>query len=298
MSNPYAIPVKGECKVEDVMYWCYEREVIRLQKVQGIEAPWTTDPILSTYRFCNVDRRDDKVTQWMIDNIYSKYYDMEDLWLVAIICRLINWPPTLQKLFELYMPTGAEEFDTGRFANSLQQVVDNSEKAYGGAYVTYPGREPGVKKSEFFAYRVLPSLIERRDLIRDAINRNFVELSVKEMSSGFGVSTFMSGQAISDLTYVEGQLDKGEDLYTYAPQGPGSVSGMNRLFGRPKSATWAQKDFNNNLITVRERLVSELGFDRLSLHSVQNVFCEMDKYWRVLNEEGRPRTKYSPELSF
>ena len=298
MSNPFSIPVKGECKVEDIMYWCYEREVIRLQKVQGVEAPWTTDPILSAYRFCNVDRRDDRVTQWLIDNVYSKYSDMEDLWLIAIICRLVNWPPTLQKLFELYTPKYAEEFDAGYFASSLQYIADNSEKVYGGAYVTYPGREPGVKKSEFFAYKVLPSLVERRELIRDAINRNFVELSVLEMSSGFGVSTFMSGQAISDLTYVEGQLDKAEDLHTYAPQGPGSISGMNRLFDRAKGASWSKKDFNSNLIDVRNHLVSELGFDKLSLHSVQNVFCEMDKYWRVLNEEGRPRTKYTPETSF
>lgn len=280
------------------MYWCYEREVIRLQKAQGIEAPWTTDPIISTYRFCNVDRRDDKVTRWMLDNIYSKYSDMEDLWMIAIICRLINWPPTLQKLFELYLPKHAEEFDASKFAESLQHVVDNSEKAYGGAYVTYPGREQGVNKSEFFAHKVLPSLVIRGDMIRDAINRNFVELSITEMASGFGVSTFMSGQAISDLTYVEGQLDKAEDLYTYAPQGPGSISGMNRLFNKTKGSTWGQKDFNSGLIEIRNRLVSELGFDRLSLHSVQNVMCEMDKYWRVLNKEGRPRTKYTPELSF
>jgi hypothetical protein len=37
-----------------------ERYWIKLRRDQGLPAPWTTDPILQQYRFCNVFRADDR----------------------------------------------------------------------------------------------------------------------------------------------------------------------------------------------------------------------------------------------
>jgi alpha-glutamyl/putrescinyl thymine pyrophosphorylase clade 1 len=36
-----------------------ERETIRLRRAQGLPRPWTADPILHSYRFCNIKREDD-----------------------------------------------------------------------------------------------------------------------------------------------------------------------------------------------------------------------------------------------
>ena len=48
-----------------LFYWVAERERIRVRKESGQPFPWTDDPILATYRFCNVRREDDRVTIWV-----------------------------------------------------------------------------------------------------------------------------------------------------------------------------------------------------------------------------------------
>lgn len=48
---------------ERLCYWVAEREQIRNRNEAGQSAPWTADPILETYRFTNVRRRDDRVSR-------------------------------------------------------------------------------------------------------------------------------------------------------------------------------------------------------------------------------------------
>ena len=44
-----------------------ERELIRKRKEAGLTV-LTDDEILGKYRFCNVRRRDDRVTAWLLKN--------------------------------------------------------------------------------------------------------------------------------------------------------------------------------------------------------------------------------------
>jgi hypothetical protein len=62
---------------------------------------WTDDPILATYRFCNVRREDDRVTIWVRQNIREPFADHPNLWLMLCIARQINWPETLQQLIDM-----------------------------------------------------------------------------------------------------------------------------------------------------------------------------------------------------
>ena len=41
-------------------YFVVERDEIRQKKEAGVEAPWTEDEILATYRFCNIRRKQDR----------------------------------------------------------------------------------------------------------------------------------------------------------------------------------------------------------------------------------------------
>ena len=49
---------------------------------------------------------------------------------------------------------------------------------------------------------------------------------------------------------------------------------------------------------VAELIRSNKMFEDLTLHDVQNVMCEFDKYVRVMNNEGKPRQLYRPEGAF
>ena len=46
-------------------YWIEEREKIRiLKEVDKRPPPWTEDPILRVFKFCQVFREDDRTTRW------------------------------------------------------------------------------------------------------------------------------------------------------------------------------------------------------------------------------------------
>src|ERR1035437_10233742 len=53
------------------LYWYFasERLAIFMRRATGEPGPWTNDPILATYKFCNVFRAGDRVSQYMIRNV-------------------------------------------------------------------------------------------------------------------------------------------------------------------------------------------------------------------------------------
>lgn len=295
--NPYRAPMPEEAPhLHHVLYWTWERECMRIAKENGYTGPLTNDSILATYRFCNIRRRDDRVSKWIIENmlIPATYDDDYDIWFIAAIARYINWPPTLAKLLkEGAIPGHVEDFDVDLFSH----VVDNiTGKAWTGAFMVYPGKkEKNIPKGLSVGRYILLPLQERAAIIREAITiKNSVEALVDSMKDSYGWSTFSAGQVAADLSYVKDF----NDVNTWAPMGPGSRRGLNRLLGRPLGTDWTQDEFNERLIEVRGAIRIELEIDDLTLHDVQNVFCEIDKYWRALYGQGAPRNKYVPETSF
>lgn len=297
---PYPQPTEATAKTwGSFLYFVWEREAIRLARENGYDKPWTIDPIMEKYRFCNIRRRDDRVTKWLISNVYQYAEPGEDMWFVAAVCRLINWPPTILELFTRNaIPYKAEEFNTPLFVSVIEELVDKKAKVYSGAYMTYPGRETGSCKSEFFATKILEPLIAIAPNIRLAVESNYVEDVVRVLSSSFGLSTFLAGQIAADLTYEYTQLGTADDLYTFAPLGPGSQNGLNLLMSNKIGTAWKQGEFNRTLIVANNKIKKELGIDDLTLHDVQNCFCEFFKYARMMTGGGTPRSLYKPETAF
>ncbi len=52
----------------EFMEFVYERHLIYVRRRDGMPKPWTDDAILQNYRFCNVYRELDTVTQWIAKN--------------------------------------------------------------------------------------------------------------------------------------------------------------------------------------------------------------------------------------
>lgn len=50
-------------------YFAYERQNIFWKKLDGKKAPWTDDPILQEYKFCNSYRVNDRVSQYLLKNV-------------------------------------------------------------------------------------------------------------------------------------------------------------------------------------------------------------------------------------
>ena len=65
----------------------------------GKPRPWSSDPILESYKFCNVAREDDRVTRWIAHNWREPHKEDRHLSFALVVARrCINLPGTLKKL--------------------------------------------------------------------------------------------------------------------------------------------------------------------------------------------------------
>ena len=294
----------------ELLYWALEREQIRLQKLAGLPPPWTKDPILTKYRFCNVRRRDDRVSQWLLNYAYhhdafiSQYVFIQ--WVA--LCRWVNWPPLLRELLAAGL-VGPDHIDLATIGNAIDDRVKLGAKSWTGAYmVRAPSKNkyPGVGKGQFVAETVVGAL---RD--QDVFMRMMMALPEKSLRRAQEVwevlcsvpnwGSFMAGQVVADLSYTP-ILEGATDLNTWAPQGPGSRRGFNRLLRRPLYNKIDPNEWSDRLQYWREDLIGAFGRSEyaysLTLMDVQNCLCEVDKYLRVKAGEGRPRSTYKPETEF
>lgn len=298
---PVPVPTaETATSMDSLLYFVWEREAIRLARLNGHLPPWTYDPILSKYKFTNIRRKHDRVSNWIIDVIINPYKDRKDLWFTLLITRLINWPVTLNSLL-MYnvIPCEPSNFNNKNFVKVIEDVKAEVGKVYSGAYMVYPTKmDPGGVKSEALAKHIINAAIQAQNKIAESLTHNSIEAFVNELSKCFGISTFMAGQVAADLTYAEGHLDNAVDLYTYAPIGPGSSRGLNYLVNNAPFASWGQEEFNNLLIAINELIKEELEITDLTLHDVQNIMCEFSKFVRTLIGEGKPKTTYQPETEF
>lgn len=264
--------------------------------------PYTVDPILQTYRFCNLRRRDDRVSQWLINNIlqfrHIGFSEWSFIQFVAL-CRWINWPPTLIAMRDARL-WPRREFDLeeiGDFLDTLQR-----KKVWTGAYMIRAPDGPykDMGKGFFVSTVVVGEGLDsvRKGLLAAIANRS-LEGTWRALANARYWGSFMAGQVAVDFTYTT-LLDDARDLTTWAAQGPGSVRGFNRLLGRPLSTPIGEGEWLERLQGWREDIIRMLGegYKDLPLMDVQNCLCEVDKYLRVQSGEGRPRSFYKPETEY
>lgn len=269
--------------------WVVMREKIRAFKDAGSPAPWTDDPILATYRFCNVRREDDRVTIWIRENIRKPHANHPHLWLMLCIARQINWPPTLAHL----MATGAWPSGTNfDFASAMTRELNEwqarGEKVYTGAYMISAPSKKGQDKQAYIAETVIGALWERRasfHLAAKSLQRTHAWIM---RSNGWG--PFMAYQAVVDMRFTP-LLWNADDNLLWAAAGPGTIRGLNRLYGRATDAALSQDQALSEMRAIYKIVQDETGVP-MDFSDVPNILCETDKYLRVKLGEGKPRALY------
>jgi hypothetical protein len=273
-------------EVDALCYWIEEREFIRLARKNGQKAPWTRDDLLMWYRWCNVVRMDDRVSKWLLEwhrrvpeaNLQNR--------LVALAAgRLLNWPPTLDEL-DYPFPYRHEEWTKALLARKAQ-----GEKIFTGAYIINGalGGDKIIQVTE----KVLQPLWEMRKRC-PAYPETMLEMWTY-LEGRPGLGSFMAGQIVADMRWVHPELPW-SDKMTWAPRGPGSIRGANRLIGQPLSNSMPY----NEWLEVVQRAMGHVAkrlpkiAQRMELMDMQNCLCEYDKYQRLKRGEGSVRAKYHP----
>jgi hypothetical protein len=266
-------------KLEKMGYWIKERESIRMKKGAGEHKPWTDDWILKQYKFCNVRREDDRVTQWFANNWrHDKYWDERNFVPAIIFGRTINWPGTLD---DIGFP---HSWEPSRVMEIMDFRQARGWKVYTGAYMITAG-PTGVRKNEWVVGNAESYFTNPPKLDPTSIQRSWEAIMAAKFPC---VGPFIAGQVIADLKQTK-ILEDAEDWWIWAAIGPGSMRGLNRLHDRKITTPLSQSHALEEMRAVRREL--ELT-DKLCLQDVQNCLCEFDKYMRVLSGEGAPRSHY------
>ena len=269
-------------------YWIHERETIRLNKeVERNPQPWTDDPILQKFKFCQVFREEDRTTRWFKRHIRNPWRDDPEVLMATVIFRWFNFIETGRTLIRhnLHIEWNRKK--------AIEEITKQDQWVTGAYIVKTPNR---MDKVTGVAECISHMWGDREKLVERILATKSLEKSWEILRDYPYMGPFMAYEVITDLrhTYL---LRDAKDILTWANAGPGAMRGLNRLAGRDLDfcrRTHPWNDEMRNLWEIsRERLNPNLiDLSRFEMREIEGGLCEFDKYSRILNEEGRTRSVY------
>ncbi|HEY8448403.1 MAG TPA: nucleotide kinase domain-containing protein [Thermomicrobiales bacterium] len=282
-------------------YWRFaaERQAIFFQRLAGEPPPWTADPILRAYAFCNAYRASDRVSQYLIrEVIYQPGFSPEDTLVRIVLFRLFSKIETWRLLEAAHGPIRAKCFDPAAFDATLEAALGRGEAIYTNAFIL-PGGADGRRKHR--AHLELVAAMLHDGLAGKLARARSLEAVYRELRAYPLIGSFLAYQIALDLNYSE-LLDFGENDFT-AP-GPGAIRGIRKCFVSTGSLSPAE--VVHWMVERQAQEFARLGLRFQSLwgrplhaSDCQNLFCEVDKYARVAfprlrSDRTRIKTKFAP----
>lgn len=280
-------------------YWRFaaRRQAIYEARVAGRNGPWTSDPVLLAHRFTNCYRAADRVSQFAIREVaYSGDQHPDELIFRILLFKIFNRIDTWRLLTaELGTPSLAS-FDVNRYGAVLDAAFGRRQRLYSAAYVM-PSPAFGAMRKHVNHLRLLEHMFED-----DIVGRLTGAVTMREAFECIkrypGMGDFLAFQFLIDINY-SAALDFDEMDFVVA--GPGARDGIRKCFG-PQSAG-IEPEIIEYMAATQQDHFERLGlrfrglFGRpLQLIDCQNLFCEVDKYARVMHPDisgysGRTRIK-------
>ena len=280
-------------------YWKFAkiRQDIFMCRVKNLTPPWTKDPVLSTYRFTNVYRASDRVSQYLIRNvIYKGKQTLEEVFFRILLFKIFNRINTWKLLIKKIGTPTWDNFKINTYIKIFDEAVRNGQTIYSSAYIM-PSPIFGKKKKhqnhlqliEYIMKNKVPKNIAKAKKLDEVFN-------ILRGCPSFG--DFLAFQFTIDLNYST-IINFPESQFVVA--GPGAKDGMKKCF-----ADNANMSASDIIRAVTDMAVNEFNRLELSFKSLwgrplqpidcQNLFCEVDKYSRIIHPEykgysGRKKIK-------
>lgn len=280
-----SVPIPRQHVYDLYWYFASERHAAFERRVSGEGPPWTEDPILQEFKFCNVYRAADRVSQYMIRDVcyHGEPATVEDrlFQIVAFrtFSRIETW--TAVREFLGHYPT-LDDLNDGGFTKSLDHAKQCNRTLYTGAFIlcainAYGQTFKHLNHVELFRHMFLHDALGDRLLAADSLRAVYELLHTYPL-----MGDFMSYQITIDLNY-SGLLNFSENDFT--KPGPGALRGIRKAFESLGDYTPTEV-----IMWMVDRQAEE--FERLGLpfnglwgrplHAIdcQGLFCETDKYCR------------------
>jgi hypothetical protein len=283
-----------------------EREAIRERRAEGLRPPWTNDPILGEYRFCNIHREDDRVTSWFRENIRNPLRSRPEVFYATAMFRWFNRVETAREVMRI---TEAMNLDAltayRRFEpHIMRMALSEFRPLTNAAYIIKTPN--GMNKLEGII-QCLEWLTEQEhcppgydlpvglEQMCDALLSQPGDFSLQEVHEWLVkfpyLGGFMAYEIVTDLRHTD-LLCKAPDVFEWANAGPGAVRGLNRLQDRPLDKGLSQGVACTEMRALLED-AHERGLDSWEMREVEHTLCEFDKYERERLCQGHPKQRFS-----
>lgn len=289
--------------VKEFFDYAKERESIRIRRgLKGSQPPFTQDPILQKYRFCNVFREDDTVTTWIRENLRKPLENEWNLMPVMAAARFINRVETLQALKDILLEEGWHSVACKAMLYDLRK---QGKPLITGAYMV---RTPwGMNKIEGLD-KILSPL---QEIVEHGQQQHaFPEWETLQEAHAWFMELdhfgkFMAYEIVTDLRHTP-LLNKATDIMTWANAGPGAARGMSRVefgeighynYGSDKHQVILNQKMQELLEHSKNRAYWPRQWPKWEMRDVEHTLCEYDKYMRIKNGEGEPKQLFRPLAS-
>lgn len=280
------------------LYWKFacERQSIFWKKLNGEPAPWTDDPILQEYKFCNSYRVNDRVSQYLLKNVIynGKKYNNDDILFRIILFKLFNKESTWELLINNFGEITLKRFNKSEFSKVLENAISSGIKIYNDAYISCANKVFGYERKHDNHLALLNKMFFEDKIQDKLVGCKTMEQAFDILKSYPLIGNFMAYQLVTDINYSE-VVNWREDEFTVA--GPGSLRGIKKCF--ISRGDLSNEDIIRYMFEHQDEEFKRLNlnFKRignrpLELIDCQNIFCELDKYCRqALPELKSNRTR-------
>lgn len=275
-----------------------ERDAIYRRRAEGEPGPWTTDPILAKYKFTNVLRSRDRTSRWLIENWYQPHWD-DHLEVIALNCGIARYFGRIEFLEDLGWQNN---WDPTYVLETARRRFREKKPVFTGAYIITNQGMTDPKEEVVVNHFLSPYRNALGRLVEIATTQHSWESVARAMKGMPGMGPFMTKEILLDWQYTP-LLKFASDRLTWTPAGPGAIRGLNRLHERPLQRGMTQEQALREMKDLLARLANDPAIMNsrfptpgveFGVTDVQFCLCELDKYLRVRNLEGRPRSTFKP----
>lgn len=270
-------------------YWRFAamRQEVFFNKINNVPPPWTSDQIISTYKFCNAYRASDRVSQYLIKNVIydeNRSKNEEEVILRILLFKIFNkietWEYLENKIGDYIT---LSNFDSNVYSDILQEAMNLGYVIYTSAYMSCASKEFGYDKKHQNHLALIDKMVIQDSVVNCIVKAKKFEDVFHIIQEYPLLGKFMAYQLATDINYSE-IINFDENSFTIA--GPGAERGISKCFVDTDGKTYT--DIIHWMTENQEREFQRLGLNFQSLWGrplqsidCQNLFCETDKYCRA-----------------
>jgi len=300
----------GSKTIKDFANFINERHLIWIKRNQGLQKPWTDDPILQQYKFTNIFRQLDTGTIYLHKYILKEYsivfkynnfkflnLTQKDLELIIFnICwyRNFNWYKHAEKLGFI--------IDFSQLENYINNCWATDEQIFTNAYLRATNGTPCFKHKYYLD--ICKRIWNDKNKIVEICKTNSLQKTAEFLANTIkNLGIFTAYEIVCDLRFTT-LLENAVDKLTWTNLGPGAKRGLKWLNMNEELESIIQlynifanypSPLNDFILShfINESSINTNTYPPFELREVEHSLCEFDKYCRTESGIGKPKMKYN-----